>query len=156
MKQAIAILKGFLVGAGAAEGFEDIATCAKDVELIIADAKIAITDFKKKDAKDIMAGIKEIAAIVDVIKAAETDCNLKGDWEKITQMSHTLHNFKDFAFHAGKDIMVNHKNIYAEIKGAISDYEAKNWESLGENLGKAVANVLIGKLTLKHQNLYLY
>ena len=51
---------------------------------------------------------------------------------------------RSFAYHVGKDILVNGRNIYQEISSAVSMYEAQKWEQFGYNIGEAAANVIIG------------
>jgi len=57
-------------------GYGDLPTCIADVKEVVADAEEALADFKKGDPADIMAGIKEIADIITVLKKAETDCKM--------------------------------------------------------------------------------
>ena len=57
-------------------GYGDLPTCIADVKEVVSDAEEALADFKKGDPADIMAGIKEIADIITVLKKAETDCKM--------------------------------------------------------------------------------
>lgn len=68
-KELEEIVGGILKGALDAEGFTDIEKCIKDAETVFADAKIAVDDFKKKDVADVIAGIKEVAELLKVVKS---------------------------------------------------------------------------------------
>ena len=50
-----------------------------------------------------------------------------------------------FAFHAGKDLLVHGVDIYHEINDAIVKYDANDFKGFGEDIGKAMAQVLIGQ-----------
>jgi hypothetical protein len=59
-----------------------------------------------------------------------------------------LESFKDpksFAFHVGKDLLVNGVDIYHQISDAVTQYRAGKYESFGEDVGDSLALVLIGK-----------
>ena len=49
-----------------------------------------------------------------------------------------------FAWHVGKDLLVNGIDIYHEIDTAVSDAKSGNWKDFGFNVGEAAAKVLIG------------
>jgi hypothetical protein len=102
------IVGGILLGAIDAEGFTDINSCIKDAEEVFGDAKIAVADFKKKDVSAVIAGIKEVAELMKVVKKGMSDCSsLKADWEKLTKMIAIFDSPTSFAYHVGKDLMVN-------------------------------------------------
>jgi hypothetical protein len=74
-----------------------------------------------------------------------SDCShLKADWQKLAAMAAIFKNPASFAYHVGKDLMINGKDIYAEIKLAIKDYDAKNWEDFGFQIGEASAKIILG------------
>ena len=50
-----------------------------------------------------------------------------------------------FAYHVGKDLIVNGKDIFHEVDTAIVDYKAGNWADFGENVGMAAAKTILGK-----------
>ena len=69
--------------------------------------------------------------MLETILPAVTDCNIKGDMNKFEQMSKIFASPSAFAYHAGKDLLLNGKDIYNEINTAESDYKAGNWEDFG-------------------------
>ena len=139
------IVGGILKGAVDAEGFTDISSCIKDAETVFADAKIAVNDFKKKDVSDVIAGIKEVAELLTVVKAGMQDCSsIKADWEKLAKMIKVFDSPTSFAYHVGKDLIVNGKQIYTEIETAVTDYENGNWGDFGYQIGEAAAKTILG------------
>jgi len=54
-----------------------------------------------------------------------------------------------FAYHVGKDLIVNGAEIYGEVNGAISDYHAGNWYNFGIELGEASAHTFLGDSKVK-------
>jgi len=49
-----------------------------------------------------------------------------------------------FAYHIGKDLLINGKDIFHEINTAVADYKAGQWEDFGVNVGEAAAKVILG------------
>lgn len=49
-----------------------------------------------------------------------------------------------FAMHVGKDILINGQDIYKDIQNAILDYNNKQYEPFGEDIGNALARVVLG------------
>jgi len=122
----VQITEGFLLGALDAEGFTDIEKCIQDGEHIVKDAEAAYTDFKSKDPKDIVDGLKQIADALLTVKAGMSDCSsVKADWEKLAKMAAVFSSPTSFAWHASKDLYVNGVEITKEIETAITDYGDK-------------------------------
>ena len=53
-------------------------------------------------------------------------------------------NPADFAYHVGKDLLVNGKDIYSEITASVTDYQQEKWGSFGYEIGEAAAKVILG------------
>jgi hypothetical protein len=80
------------------------------------------------------------------VKAGMQDCSsLKADWTKLEQMIAIFDSPTSFAYHVGKDLMVNGVDIYHEIDTAITDYKTALWYDFGVNIGKATAKTIIGE-----------
>jgi|TARA_B110000305_G_C19405190_1_gene622328 hypothetical protein len=145
VKQVEDIVGGFLKGALDAEGFDDITKCIQDGEHIITDVESAVGHFEKKDAKDVIAGLEDIADLVKQVKAGMSDCShIKADWEKLVQMAAIFDSPTSFAYHVGKDILVNGVQIFQEIETAVADYKSQKWEDFGFMVGEATAKTLLG------------
>lgn len=74
------------------------------------------------------------------------DCShIKADWEKLAKMISVFDSPTSFAYHVGKDLIVNGKQIYGEITTAVSDYESGNWGDFGYQIGEAAAKTILGE-----------
>jgi len=51
-----------------------------------------------------------------------------------------------FAYHVGKDLVVNGVQIYKEISAAVTDYEASQYRTFGVDTGKALAMIFLGSV----------
>ena len=139
------IVEGFLTGTIDAEGFNDIERCIQDGTGIINEAEDAIAKFQKKDLKDIIAGIEDVADIIKLIQEAMKDCSdIKADWEKLEKIALTFKSPVSFAWHVGGDIIHNGVQITKEIETAVSDYKSEQWFYFGKNCGEAAAHVFLG------------
>ena len=75
-----------------------------------------------------------------------SDCSsTKADWEKLAKMASIFESPTSFAYHVGRDLIVNHAQIYSEISSAISAYDVHDWYNFGLNVGKAAAKTILGE-----------
>ena len=59
------------------------------------------------------------------VKAGMQDCShLKADWDRLEKMITAFDSPTSFAYHVGKDLIVNGAEIFGEVKTAVSDYES--------------------------------
>jgi len=56
----------------------------------------------------------------------------------------TYSTLPSFAWHVGKDLIVNGRQIYHEIRDAIDQYKSGNWEKFGHDIGEASAKIFLG------------
>lgn len=97
-----------LEGAINAEGLDNIKSCISDSEKIFADVEGAVIDLEKHTAADTIAGLKLIAAAVIEMKSEIKDCEgVKADWIKLEKMAEIFASPTSFAYHVGKDLLVN-------------------------------------------------
>lgn len=107
---------GILEGAIEAEGLDNIQKCLADAKEVVGDAETAFKDFETKDPSKIIDGIKVVADLVKTIKAGVTDCKgVAGDWKKLEAMIEVFSSPESFAYHVGKDLLINGTDIYHEI-----------------------------------------
>lgn len=50
-----------------------------------------------------------------------------------------------FAYHVGKDLLLNGVDIFHEIEDAIDDYKKKDFYDFGVNVGKAAVLTILGE-----------
>jgi len=98
-----------LKGALNAEGFDqDIQRCVSDAKDVFTDAELAVQDFKAGGANNVIKGLKDVAEILKVVKSGMADCSaIKADWERLADMEAVFSNPTNFAYHVGKDLLVN-------------------------------------------------
>ena len=120
-------------------------TCITDAENVVSEVETAYSDFAKETFEGVRDGIVEIGTMVtdlaDTIKACS------GDVTQIQNLWNMAQQFADpasFAWHAGKDLLIHGVDIYNEINSAITAYDSSDYKGFGENVGKALAQVLVG------------
>jgi hypothetical protein len=93
-----------------------------------------------------IAGVKDIADLLTYVKSGMSDCSsLKADWAKLVQMAQIFSSPSSFAYHVGKDLIINGKDIYREIRTAITDYKNGAWSDFGYQIGEASAKLILGE-----------
>jgi len=120
------IVDGILRGALDAENLTDISTCITDMETIFSETETAVKDFEAGGATNILNGLKEIGNVLQNVDTDMKDCSAaKEDWPRLEALAKVFQSPKSFAYHVGKDILVNGKDIFHEIEAAVSDYKAE-------------------------------
>ena len=146
MEEAKTVL---LIFKGVLEGFlnkdaPEVLTCVKDSETAFTDFKSAIQDFEKKTVSSVKKGLPETANGLEKLKDAMSDCgSAYTNVQKLINALKQLSSPWKFAYHIGKDIVVNRKQIFKEITAAKTDYHAQQWENFGKDLGDIIG-ILIG------------
>ena len=69
---------------------------------------------------------------------------VKDEAPKLLKALEALKHPKEFAFHVGKDLIVNHADIFREVSASIDDYHAQKWEDFGKDTGAALSKLLVG------------
>lgn len=78
-----------------------------------------------------------------------SDCShLKADWKKLENMAEIFSSPQTFAYHVGKDLMVNGNDIFSEIEDAVAQYGKQNWLQFGVDIGEASAKLILGQPAL--------
>jgi hypothetical protein len=144
-KEVEQIVVGILLGAINAEGLENIQNCIKDGETIFGDVETGIQLLQKGDAADELKGLEAIGAGIFEIKAAIADCKgVVADFDKLAKMAAVFTNPWSFAYHVGRDLVVNGVAIFGEVEDSVSQYKAANYGAFGEDIGEALAKLLLG------------
>lgn len=136
------------IAGGIVEGFigaDDVKACIQSTLTTLGDVEKAVADFEKETAKDVMEGLGELEHALHELPAAITAC--KADENTVKDIVNALSQFKSpiaFAYHGGKNLVVNRHDIYKEITTAVSDYKAKKWLDFGVQVGTALHKLIIG------------
>lgn len=139
------ITEGILIGAVNAEGLDNIEACLTDAEHVFGDVKAAVGDFEEKTASGTAQGLKELGAAVITISHMMKDCHgVVADIERLEKMAAIFSSPASFAFHTGKDIIVNGVQIYDDIAGAVKQWKSQNYLAFGEEVGDALALLILG------------
>ena len=146
LQVAADIAYGLLLGAVKAEGLENMETCFSGPAQIIETAEQAIADFKAGGVDNVVHGLKELAVLTTQLKQEVAACKgVKADWQKLEEMAAVMSNPTSFAYHVGKDLLLNGHDIYNDINAGISEYKAQQWEPFGESVGHALAKLILGE-----------
>lgn len=138
------VLIGIVKGA-INEKLPSVDTCITDIAATAADVEDAVADFKKKTLSDVEAGIRKLGDAVSSIATDLDACKVAIDHvEDLEKMAKTFKNPMSFAYHVGKDLLVDGKDIYAEITAGVAAYDQQQYETFGEDMGRALALVLVG------------
>mmetsp|Transcript_52725 Transcript_52725/g.94628 ORF Transcript_52725/g.94628 Transcript_52725/m.94628 type:complete len:451 (-) Transcript_52725:90-1442(-) len=134
---------------GLTEGFfsdkSDLQECVKNTKYTVVDIEAAVKDFAKKDATDVLAGLRKLSDALKAFPDALQDCKaLEEDVKQVIKALMSMSSPHEFIYHVGKDLIVNHAAIYHEITTAIEDYKAKKFEDFGLQLGLALHKIIIG------------
>jgi hypothetical protein len=60
-------------------------------------------------------------------------------------MAKTFKSPLSFAYHVGKDLLVDGTDIYAQITAGIAAYDKEQYHTFGYDMGKALSLVLVGE-----------
>lgn len=142
------IIEGILVGALNAEGLSNIENCIKDSRIVFDDVEEAVQDFEKKTAAGSTAGLAKVGDAVMEIKTMMSVCpGVEVDVQKLEKMAKIFKNPKTFAYHVGKDLLVDGVQIYGDINKGVEAYKAQEYEQFGEDIGDALALLILGAPT---------
>lgn len=119
--------------------------CFTGPQPILTAVEDAIADFKKKDVDDVIHGLQEIGLATTLLATEIQNCEgVVADWHKLEQMAAVFTSPASFAMHVGKDILLNGQDIYKDITNAEANYSHQQFEPFGENIGNALARVILG------------
>merc|ERR1711977_683782 len=143
---------GVLEGFGVTKDLDDMKDCLANSENEIKDVEDAIELLEKKNAKDVLDGLGKLGSALELLPTAVNQCeaaakDVKDDASKLVKAFEVLKHPKEFAYHVGKDLIVNHKDIFHDVSAAIDDYRKHEWEECGKSTGAALAQLLVGETT---------
>jgi len=140
-----AILLGIVEGA-LTQSLPDFSTCEKDIESAAANIETAVKDFEKETFDGVKAGIEMIGTVVSGLSKDLSDCKeVVADVSKLEKMAKSFKSPWSFAYHVGKDLLVDGTEIYHEISDSLDAYGKGQYHDFGYDIGKALSLVLIGE-----------
>ena len=115
--------------------FPHLKTCANDTVSAYDDIKNAVELIEKKTPSSVEQGLKDLGSAFDSLKAGLVDC--KASEQDVENFVKTITAFKSplsFAYHVGKDLLVNGQDIYSEITQAVSLWKTQSYRDAGVQL----------------------
>ena len=114
------ILSGILLGA-LEEEVSNVDVCIKDQKKMISELEEAVNDFKLETFKGVKSGIKEIGEVASQMSHDISECkSVVKNIEDLAKMAHAFSNPISLAYHVGKDLIINGKDIYKHINDSIT------------------------------------
>lgn len=110
------MMEGILLGFGQS-AVPDFSSCLKDDEKEMQLIEDAISRLKSKEAKEVLKAIEDLGAALEALPKAIHEC--KGSIQEIRRLISAIESIKSpvsFAFHCGKNIVVNHVDIYNHVE----------------------------------------
>jgi hydroxypyruvate isomerase len=147
------VLKGVLEGFGLTTDLDEMKDCLASSEDDIKDVQEAIALLEKKDATDVLNGLGKLGQALENLPTVVGKCeaaakDVKDEAPKLVEALEALKHPKAFVFHVGKDLIVNHADIFSEVSAAIDAYHAQNFEECGKSTGEALSKLLVGEMSL--------
>jgi hypothetical protein len=141
----VSVFEGTLEGFFAGSRFADLKNCANDTVDTFEDIKSAVSLLEKKTPSSVLAGLKDLGKAYGALKDGLVKC--KAAEAEIQAFVKAIEQFKtpeQFAFHVGKDLLVNGRDIYAEVKQAVADFKSQNYLNAGVQIGEALNKLIVG------------
>lgn len=66
------------------------------------------------------------------------------DFEKLIDAIKAIDSPKSYFYRVEKDIIVNHVQIFDDIKAMVSDFSGKKWFDFGKKMGDILEKVFLG------------
>ncbi|QDZ20745.1 hypothetical protein HOP50_04g32670 [Chloropicon primus] len=140
------IFEGLIQGFFEYEKYPNLKQCASDITQVYDDLDMAVKDIKEESVRGVKEGIRLIGESLTEVSTAITDC--QGAINDVESILHVLSEFKTpaaFAYHVGKDLLINGVDILNEIQTAVSDWESQSYRDCGVQVGTALNQLLIGQ-----------
>ena len=134
-----------LVEAAIGKEVPDVITCLTDVNTLASNVETAFHDFEQEDFNGVKNGIEMMGTIAESISQDLQNCEaVEPEFEQLIAMAQKFKSPLSFAFHVGKDLLVNGTDIYHDIEGAVTAYNSQDYHTFGSDIGDALHAVFIG------------
>ncbi len=142
LDEYVKLVKGLLKGLNVNNDVEKVLKCVEKVPDVVAIIEMALETIKKFDIKNIGEIVQAFVKIFDAVKkllsdlsvCAETVTELKAIIEKLSNL-----DVKKILTY----VMGNFMQLIADVVGAKSAWEAKDFEAFGTHIGNIVYRVLL-------------
>lgn len=138
--------EGTIEGFFGSDDFPRLKACASDATDAYDAIKKAIGEIEEETFDSVLQGVKDLGAAYQSLKDGLSKC--KAAETDITNFLHAVENGFEhplsFVYHVGKDLIINHKQIFSEIHTAVSDWKAQSYRASGVQAGIALSKLLDG------------
>lgn len=136
-------VSGFVAGAALDSSSDDLMPCFVDLEKLLSDFKVIVTDLNSFNAFSILKALKSIKNVFQVVPKAIVDCfsSHTNDYIRINHALKAL-EYPTTAEMIDRDTFVlNGVDITVELKALAASYTLNRWFDLGFSLGALLAKV---------------
>lgn len=155
--ESLLFIEGVLSGVKSGFSVDQVKACISEVESLGSQIESAFGDIKTETLDGVVKGIQTLGESLSIIHEAISIC--KPDAliviEDIKSASKQLAEPFTLAYHIGRALLINEKQIYNELSAASNDWKSADYFNSGVNIGK-VMNILVGvPETVKAKGIYL-
>ena len=134
-----------LVEAALGKECPDVTTCLTDLNTLASNVETAFHDFEQETFSGVKNGIEMMGTIAESISNDLQNCEaIEPEFQQLIEMAKQFKSPWSFAYHVGKDLLVNGVEIYHDIDGAVTAYNAKQYKTFGTDVGDALHAVFVG------------
>jgi len=106
----------------------------------------AVNKINSNDKKEMIKGLEELATISKQVPRAVQECKaVLSDLENLEKAIKNMSNIVSFEYHVGKDLIVNHVQIFNDVRAMLVAYQQKDFFNFGNFLGNALEKLLVGQ-----------
>ncbi|CAD7941288.1 unnamed protein product [Amoebophrya sp. A120] len=133
---------------GVADGFglDLVEACVKSDVAFEQNIKAAVLEFKKDTEAGMKTALKYLAdAFEKDLPSAVKEC--KGTYDQVQAVLESIASFASptsFAYHVGKELLVNGVDIFENIKTAVTSWQQEDYHFFGVSVGHALKDVILG------------
>jgi hypothetical protein len=101
-------------------------------------------ELNRDEALQVEVGIPVIGKGMESLANVVQECGLAANAiEELQNIGANFANPATFAYHVGKDLLVNGVSIYSDVELAIQDYHETLWHGMGVQTGTAIAVTML-------------
>ena len=127
---------------GIVGGFELPLKCIRDVKRLVTEVKTTVSDLS---GHKYIAAVRELGTIAGELGSDISDCSgAVSQAEALIAIAEASSGWA-VAFEVGKNVIVNGIDIYSDITGAITAYEAADYHTFGLDIGNGIHLAALGK-----------
>eukprot|EP00357_Protocruzia_adherens_P000288 CAMPEP_0114981338 /NCGR_PEP_ID=MMETSP0216-20121206/5488_1 /TAXON_ID=223996 /ORGANISM="Protocruzia adherens, Strain Boccale" /LENGTH=1455 /DNA_ID=CAMNT_0002342997 /DNA_START=218 /DNA_END=4585 /DNA_ORIENTATION=+ len=145
VSNGLKIVEGLLSGALKTAGLSDITSCFEDADNVVTECMSGVKAFEQHTASSIATALKDFAGAFSQVPTAISTC--KEAVAEAETLAREIENFsspKTLLFKIGESLIVNGKEIFDDVSGAVKDFKNGQYYNGGYQIGVAMATVLDG------------